>query len=309
MCQKQPAFVEESCPAQPPRSEIFSESSRDTDFEPQQKPLSRYNTSFAPSSLFNADTQDHISESIPPNQQAQGHSSVPMEPLESQQSPLPESTGDADVSMLPACMLGTGLTGQLQRKLLYLGELLRIPVVSQFSEHVTHIISESDEFGGAKNLTFKLMSGIVSHCWIVNTEWVEACTQAHALVSPEPYQIKGEGKLLNDGPHRSRLTRHEPGPFDGYQISLLGHVSGVTDADLTQLLELGGARVVSYEALSRLVRSGRPPPASAVLVYDSDITLPEEAERGSLGMPLARIHWVYDSIVDYRAQPLSDYTD
>ena len=83
----------------------------------------------------------------------------------------------------------------------------------------------------------------------------------------------------------------------------------MTDADLTQLLELGGARVISYESLSRLVRSGRPPPSSAVLIYDSDVTLPEEAERSSLGMPLARIHWVYDSIVDYRAQPLTDYID
>ena len=172
MGQMQPVSVEESCPAQPPRSEIFSESSRDADYEPRQKPFARYNTSFAQSSLLNADTQDHISESIPPNQQVRSPFAGLIQHLESQRSPSPESDNDSDVSLLPACLLGTGLTGQLQRKLLYLGELLRIPVVSQFSEHVTHIVSESDEFGGAKNLTFKLMSGIVSHCWIVHTEWV-----------------------------------------------------------------------------------------------------------------------------------------
>ena len=77
----------------------------------------------------------------------------------------------------------------------------------------------------------------------------------------------GEGRFLDDGPHRSRLAAHRNPLLHGYHVHTCGAIKDIREADLRQLLVLNGATPLSREHLIES-KHGRAVPPNTIVLFD-----------------------------------------
>ncbi|NXO42468.1 BARD1 protein, partial [Locustella ochotensis] len=146
----------------------------------------------------------------------------------------------------PLGILGSNLSAEQQKLLNKLASVLKAQRCTEFNSRVTHLVIPNVPMP----TTFKCMMAVLSGCWVLKFEWVQACLQSSAREQEEEYEVQG-------GPRRGRLNREQllPKLFDGCYFYFLGPFKQPQKSDLLELVRAAGGQI--------LVRQPKP---------DSDVT-------------------------------------
>ncbi|NXT71889.1 BARD1 protein, partial [Chaetops frenatus] len=146
----------------------------------------------------------------------------------------------------PLGILGSDLSAEQQKLLNTLATVLKAQRCTEFNSRVTHLVIP----GVPMPTTVKCMMAVLTGCWVLKFEWVQACLQSSAREQEEKYEVQG-------GPRRGRLNREQllPKLFDGCYFYFLGSFKQHQKSDLLELVKAAGGQV--------LVRQPKP---------DSDVT-------------------------------------
>ncbi|KAM7049504.1 BRCA1-associated RING domain protein 1 [Acridotheres tristis] len=146
----------------------------------------------------------------------------------------------------PLGILGSNLSAEQQKLLNKLAAVLKAQRCTEFNSRVTHLVIPDVPMP----TTFKCMMALLTGCWVLKFEWVQACLQSSAREQEEKYEVQG-------GPRRGRLNREQllPKLFDGCYFYFLGPFKQHQKSDLLELVKAAGGQV--------LVRQPKP---------DSDVT-------------------------------------
>ncbi|XP_074001424.1 BRCA1-associated RING domain protein 1 [Numenius arquata] len=146
----------------------------------------------------------------------------------------------------PLVILGSNLSSQQQKLLIKLATVLKAQRCTEFNSKVTHLVIPD----APMPRTVKCMMAVLTGCWVLKFEWVQACLQTAVREQEEKYEIQG-------GPQRGRLNREQllPKLFDGCYFYFLGSFSHHQKSDLVELVKAAGGQI--------LVRQPKP---------DSDVT-------------------------------------
>nr|XP_002189072.4 BRCA1-associated RING domain protein 1 [Taeniopygia guttata] len=146
----------------------------------------------------------------------------------------------------PLGILGSNLSVEQQKLLNKLATVLKAQRCTEFNSRVTHLVIPDVPMP----TTVKCMMAVLTGCWVLKFEWVQACLQSSAREQEEKYEVQG-------GPQRGRLNREQllPKLFDGCYFYFLGPFKKHQKSDLLELVKAAGGQV--------LVRQPKP---------DSDVT-------------------------------------
>ncbi|XP_072730908.1 BRCA1-associated RING domain protein 1 isoform X2 [Ciconia boyciana] len=146
----------------------------------------------------------------------------------------------------PLGLLGSNLSLQQQKLLNKLATVLKARRCTEFNSRVTHLVIPDVPMPS----TLKCMMAVLTGCWVLKFEWVQACLQTTVREQEEKYEIQG-------GPQRGRLNREQllPKLFDGCYFYFLGSFNRHQKSDLVELVKAAGGQI--------LVRQPKP---------DSDVT-------------------------------------
>ncbi|NWW09412.1 BARD1 protein, partial [Oreocharis arfaki] len=146
----------------------------------------------------------------------------------------------------PLGILGSSLSAEQQKLLNKLTTVLKAQRCTEFNSRVTHLVIPDVRMPS----TVKCMMAVLTGCWVLKFEWVEACLQSSVREQEEKYEVQG-------GPRRGRLNREQllPKLFDGCYFYFLGSFKHHQKSDLLELVKAAGGQV--------LVRQPKP---------DSDVT-------------------------------------
>ncbi|KAM9235506.1 BRCA1-associated RING domain protein 1 [Leptosomus discolor] len=146
----------------------------------------------------------------------------------------------------PLGILGSSLSSEQQELLNKLTTVLKAQRCTEFNSRVTHLVIPDVPMLSS----VKYMMAILTGCWVLKFEWVQACLQTTAREQEEKYEIQG-------GPQRGRLNREQllPKLFDGCYFYFLGSFKCHQKSDLVELVKAAGGQI--------LVRQPKP---------DSDVT-------------------------------------
>ncbi|NXC56871.1 BARD1 protein, partial [Aleadryas rufinucha] len=146
----------------------------------------------------------------------------------------------------PLGILGSNLSAEQQKLLNKLATVLKAQRCTEFNSRVTHLVIPDVPMPS----TVKCMMAVLTGCWVLKFEWVEACLQSSVREQEEKYEVQG-------GPRRGRLNREQllPKLFDGCYFYFLGSFKHHQKSDLLELVKAAGGQV--------LVRQPKP---------DSDVT-------------------------------------
>ncbi|NWZ40476.1 BARD1 protein, partial [Brachypodius atriceps] len=146
----------------------------------------------------------------------------------------------------PLGILGSNLSAEQQKLLNKLATVLKAQRCTEFNSRVTHLVIPNVPMP----TTVKCMMAILSGCWVLKFEWVQACLQSSVREQEEKYEVQG-------GPRRGRLNREQllPKLFDGCYFYFLGPFKQHQKSDLLELVKAAGGQI--------LVRQPKP---------DSDVT-------------------------------------
>ncbi|NXP37857.1 BARD1 protein, partial [Leiothrix lutea] len=146
----------------------------------------------------------------------------------------------------PLGILGSNLSEEQQKLLNKLAAVLKAQRCTEFNSRVTHLVIPNVPMP----TTVKCMMTVLTGCWVLKFEWVEACLQSSVREQEEKYEVRG-------GPRRGRLNREQllPKLFDGCYFYFLGPFKQHQKSDLLQLVKAAGGQI--------LVRQPKP---------DSDVT-------------------------------------
>ncbi|NXF21465.1 BARD1 protein, partial [Rhodinocichla rosea] len=146
----------------------------------------------------------------------------------------------------PLGILGSNLSVEQQKLLDKLAAVLKAQRCTEFNSRVTHLVIPD----APMPTTVKCMLAVLTGCWVLKFEWVQACLQSSAREQEEKYEVRG-------GPRRGRLNREQllPKLFDGCYFYFLGPFKQHQKSDLLELVKAAGGQV--------LVRQPKP---------DSDVT-------------------------------------
>ncbi|XP_014807443.1 PREDICTED: BRCA1-associated RING domain protein 1-like isoform X2 [Calidris pugnax] len=146
----------------------------------------------------------------------------------------------------PLVILGSNLTSEQQKLLIKLATVLKAQRCTEFNSKVTHLVIPD----APMPRTVKCMMAVLTGCWVLKFEWVQACLQSTVREQEEKYEIQG-------GPQRGRLNREQllPKLFDGCYFYFLGSFNHHQKSDLVELVKAAGGQI--------LVRQPKP---------DSDVT-------------------------------------
>ncbi|KFV67643.1 BRCA1-associated RING domain protein 1, partial [Dryobates pubescens] len=160
--------------------------------------------------------------------------------------PSDESLSPSQPRDGPVGILGSSLSLKQQKLLNKLATVLKAQKHTEFNSRVTHLIIPDVPMPS----TVKCMMAVLTGCWVLKFEWVQACLQTTVREQEEKYEIQG-------GPQRGRLNREQllPKLFDGCYFYFLGSFSHHQKSDLVELVKAAGGQI--------LVRQPKP---------DSDVT-------------------------------------
>ncbi|NWU37022.1 BARD1 protein, partial [Hylia prasina] len=146
----------------------------------------------------------------------------------------------------PLGILGSSLSEEQQKLLNKLATVLKAQRCTEFNSRVTHLVIPNVPMP----TTVKCMMAILTGCWVLKFEWVQACLQSSVREQEEKYEVQG-------GPRRGRLNREQllPKLFDGCYFYFLGPFKQHQKSDLLELVKAAGGQI--------LVRQPKP---------DSDVT-------------------------------------
>ncbi|XP_030808381.1 BRCA1-associated RING domain protein 1 isoform X1 [Camarhynchus parvulus] len=146
----------------------------------------------------------------------------------------------------PLGILGSNLSVEQQKLLNKLAAVLKAQRCTEFNSRVTHLVIPDVPMP----TTVKCMMAVLTGCWVLKFEWVQACLQSSAREQEEKYEVQG-------GPRRARLNQEQllPKLFDGCYFYFLGPFKQHQKSDLLELVKAAGGQV--------LVRQPKP---------DSDVT-------------------------------------
>ncbi|NXB65057.1 BARD1 protein, partial [Struthidea cinerea] len=146
----------------------------------------------------------------------------------------------------PLGILGSNLSAEQQKLLNKLATVLKAQRCTEFNSRVTHLVIPDVPMPS----TVKCMMAVLTGCWVLKFEWVQACLQSSVREQEEKYEVRG-------GPQRGRLNREQllPKLFDGCYFYFLGSFKHHQKSDLLELVKAAGGQV--------LVRQPKP---------DSDVT-------------------------------------
>ncbi|NXJ64217.1 BARD1 protein, partial [Rostratula benghalensis] len=146
----------------------------------------------------------------------------------------------------PLVILGSSLSSEQQKLLIKLTAVLKAQRCTEFNSKVTHLVIPDAPMPS----TVKCMMAVLTGCWVLKFEWVQACLQTAMREQEEKYEIQG-------GPQKGRLNREQllPKLFDGCYFYFLGSFSRHQKNDLVELVKAAGGQI--------LVRQPKP---------DSDVT-------------------------------------
>ncbi|NWT81021.1 BARD1 protein, partial [Lanius ludovicianus] len=146
----------------------------------------------------------------------------------------------------PLGILGSSLSAKQQKLLNKLATVLKAQRCTEFNSRVTHLVISDVPMPS----TVKCMMAVLTGCWVLKFEWVQACLQSSVREQEEKYEVQG-------GPQRGRLNREQllPKLFDGCYFYFLGSFKHHQKSDLLELVKAAGGQV--------LVRQPKP---------DSDVT-------------------------------------
>ncbi|NXN90633.1 BARD1 protein, partial [Bombycilla garrulus] len=146
----------------------------------------------------------------------------------------------------PLGILGSSLSAEQQKLLSKLAAVLKAQRCTEFNSRVTHLVVPDVPMP----TTVKCMMAVLTGCWVLKFEWVQACLQSSVREQEEKYEVQG-------GPRRGRLNREQllPKLFDGCYFYFLGPFKQHQKSDLLELVKAAGGQV--------LVRQPKP---------DSDVT-------------------------------------
>ncbi|XP_050843578.1 BRCA1-associated RING domain protein 1 [Serinus canaria] len=146
----------------------------------------------------------------------------------------------------PLGILGSSLNVEQEKLLNKLAAVLKAQRCTEFNCRVTHLVIPDVPMP----TTLKCMMAVLTGCWVLRFEWVQACLQSSAREQEEKYEVQG-------GPRRGRLNREQllPKLFDGCYFYFLGPFKQHQKSDLLELVKAAGGQV--------LVRQPKP---------DSDVT-------------------------------------
>ncbi|NXN16603.1 BARD1 protein, partial [Indicator maculatus] len=160
--------------------------------------------------------------------------------------PSDESLSPSQPRDGPVGILGSNLSLKQQKLLNKLATILKAQRHTEFNSRVTHLVIPDVPMPS----TVKCMMAVLTGCWVLKFEWVQACLQTTVREQEEKYEIQG-------GPQRGRLNREQllPKLFDGCYFYFLGSFSRHQKSDLVELVKAAGGQI--------LVRQPKP---------DSDVT-------------------------------------
>uniref|UniRef100_A0A8C8AZI9 BRCA1 associated RING domain 1 n=1 Tax=Otus sunia TaxID=257818 RepID=A0A8C8AZI9_9STRI len=207
----------------------------------------------------------------------------------------------------PLAILGSNLSLKQQKLLNKLATVLKAQRCTEFNSRVTHLVIPDAPMPS----TVKCMMAVLTGCWVLKFEWVQACLQTSVREQEEKYEIQG-------GPQRGRLNREQllPKLFDGCYFYFLGSFSRHQKSDLVELVKAAGGQIlvrqpkpdsdvtqtintVAYHAESTSDQRF----CTQYVVYDvSSKFRPEKVRQGKVWM--APSSWLIDCVMSFQLLPV-----
>ncbi|XP_010286481.1 PREDICTED: BRCA1-associated RING domain protein 1, partial [Phaethon lepturus] len=206
----------------------------------------------------------------------------------------------------PLGILGSNLSSEQQKLLNKLATVLKACRCTEFNSRVTHLVIPDAPMPS----TVKCMMAVLTGCWVLKFEWVQACLQTKAREQEEKYEIQG-------GPQRGRLNREQllPKLFDGCYFYFLGSFNRHQKSDLVELVKAAGGQIlvrqpkpdsdvtqtvntVAYHAESTSDQRF----CTQYVIYDvSSKFKPEKIRQGKVWM--APSSWLVDCVMSFQLLP------
>uniref|UniRef100_A0A669QFR0 BRCA1 associated RING domain 1 n=2 Tax=Phasianus colchicus TaxID=9054 RepID=A0A669QFR0_PHACC len=207
----------------------------------------------------------------------------------------------------PLGILGSSLSSKQQKLLNQLATVLKARRCTEFNSTVTHIVIPDIPMPS----TVKCMMAVLTGCWVLKFEWVQACLQSTVREQEEKYEIQG-------GPQRGRLNREQllPKLFDGCYFYFLGSFKSHQKSDLVELIKAGGGQIlvrqpkpdsdvtqtintVAYHAESTSDQRF----CTQYVIYDASSKFkPEKIRQGKVWF--APSSWIVDCIMSFQLLPV-----
>ncbi|NXG61389.1 BARD1 protein, partial [Hemiprocne comata] len=207
----------------------------------------------------------------------------------------------------PLGILGSSLSAKQEKLLNKLATVLNARRYTEFNSRVTHLVIPDVPMPS----TVKCMMAVLTGCWVLKFEWVQACLQTTVREEEEKYEIQG-------GPQRGRLNREQllPKLFDGCYFYFLGSFKRHQKTDLMELVKAAGGQIlvrkpkpdsdvtqtintVAYHAASTSDQRF----CTQYVIYDvSSEFKPEKINQGKVWM--APSSWLIDCVMAFQLLPV-----
>ncbi|XP_064289662.1 BRCA1-associated RING domain protein 1 isoform X1 [Passer domesticus] len=207
----------------------------------------------------------------------------------------------------PLGILGSNLSVKQQKLLNKLAAVLKAQRCTEFNSRVTHLVIPDVPMP----TTVKCMMAVLSGCWVLKFEWVQACLQSSAREQEEKYEVQG-------GPRRGRLNRERllPKLFDGCYFYFLGPFKKHQKSDLLELVKAAGGQVLLRQpkpdsdvtqAINTVSYHAEPTSDQRLcthyVIYDAASKFqPEKIRQGKVWM--APSSWLIDCVMSFQLLPV-----
>ncbi|NXP13732.1 BARD1 protein, partial [Thinocorus orbignyianus] len=207
----------------------------------------------------------------------------------------------------PLVILGSNLTSQQQKLLIKLAAVLKAQRCTEFNSKVTHLVVPDAPMPSTVNCMMAVLTG----CWVLKFEWVQACLQTATREQEEKYEVQG-------GPLKGRLNREQllPKLFDGCYFYFLGSFNRPQKSDLVELVKAAGGRILLRQpkpdsdvtqTVNTVAYHAEPTSdqrfCTQYVIYDvSSKFKPEKIRQGKVWM--APSSWLIDCAMSFQLLPV-----
>ncbi|NXH37346.1 BARD1 protein, partial [Myiagra hebetior] len=207
----------------------------------------------------------------------------------------------------PLGILGSSLSAEQQKLLNKLATVLKAQRCTEFNSRVTHLVIPDVPMPS----TVKCMMAVLTGCWVLKFEWVQACLQSSIREQEEKYEVQG-------GPQRGRLNREQllPKLFDGCYFYFLGSFKHHQKSDLLELVKAAGGQVLVRQpkpdsdvtqTINTVAYHAEPTSdqrlCTQYIIYDvASKFQPEKIRQGKVWM--APSSWLIDCVMSFQLLPV-----
>ncbi|NXC98257.1 BARD1 protein, partial [Certhia familiaris] len=207
----------------------------------------------------------------------------------------------------PLGILGSNLSAEQKKLLNKLATVLKAQRCTEFNSRVTHLVIP----GVPMPTTVKCMMAVLTGCWVLKFEWVQACLQSSAREQEEEYEVQG-------GPRRGRLNQEQllPKLFDGCYFYFLGPFKQHQKSDLLELVKAAGGQVLVRQpkpdsdvtqTINTVAYHAEPTSdqrlCTQYVIYDmASRCQPEKIRQGKVWM--APSSWLIDCVMSFQLLPV-----